>query len=248
MVLHKRLVQLKARRLHRDAVPASREHKRVAQIGWLAALLGVHAHELEVLPDLVEKHVVVELVQRGEHCAMRLRADALHLLYGSHVDLVVHIQAFDVVPVSLDHVAEVVDGEVLAHKDLGVVYAVLVQDIVDVLLGDRRRLAREVDRDAARCLPLVVDVGRALIQSQPAVFELAFEQHALVLRVARRGIEDHEHHVRRLSDGDDLAPAALALRRALDDPWQVEHLDAAPLVVEDARDARERREFVRGRL
>mmetsp|Transcript_25041 Transcript_25041/g.63042 ORF Transcript_25041/g.63042 Transcript_25041/m.63042 type:complete len:213 (+) Transcript_25041:615-1253(+) len=48
--------------------------------------------------------------------------------------------------------------------------------------------------------------------------------------------------------GAHLPPAALARRRALDDSRQIQQLDLGVVVVDDARDARERRELVRRRL
>eukprot|EP00966_Prymnesium_polylepis_P088202 2041429-Prymnesium_polylepis.1 len=49
--LQQRPVDLLARRLDARAVPAVGEHERVAEVGLLAARLGVDAHEAEVLPD-----------------------------------------------------------------------------------------------------------------------------------------------------------------------------------------------------
>mmetsp|Transcript_26857 Transcript_26857/g.79139 ORF Transcript_26857/g.79139 Transcript_26857/m.79139 type:complete len:259 (+) Transcript_26857:344-1120(+) len=158
-VVHQALVQLQARRLDSGAVAARGEHHRVEEVRRRPALLCVDPDEREVLPDLVEEPVVVELHVSAEHGAVRLRADALHLLDGRVVDLVVHVETLDVVPVALDDVAELVHREVLPDEHVRVVDLVLVQHVEDVLLRDGRRLGREVDGHAARRLALEVDVG-----------------------------------------------------------------------------------------
>jgi len=75
--------------------------------------------------------------------------------------------------------------------------------------------------------------------------ELGLEDGAVVL-LALLGRVEHDHdEVAALGHADDLAAAALALRRALDDAGQVEQLDLRAAVQDVARDARERRELVR---
>eukprot|EP00966_Prymnesium_polylepis_P156202 3608793-Prymnesium_polylepis.1 len=89
---------------------------------------------------------------------------------------------------------------------------------------------------------------RPLVEPQPDHLELAADELLLALRLARAGVDDDQDEVGGAGDGDDLAAAALALGRALDDPRQVEQLDPRVLVVDDPRYARERRELIRGAL
>ena len=126
--------------------------------------------------------------------------------------------------------------------------AVLVEELLDVLLGDVDELARGRDRDAARLLALEVDVRRPLVEPQPDHLELALEQLALAVRLAGGGVDDQQDEVAGARDADDLAAAAFALGGALDDPGQVEQLNPAVVVIYDPRNARQRGELIRRRL
>ena len=69
-----------------------------------------------------------------------------------------------------------------------------------------------------------------------------------LFRLRARRVEDDDDQLARPRRRDHLAPAPLAVLRALDDPRQVEQLDPRSAVVDHPRDARQRRELVRRRL
>lgn len=93
---------------------------------------------------------------------------------------------------------------------------------------------------------LEVNVGLFSVEADADRFEFFFEQ--LALDVALGGVEHHQHQVGRARHGDDLLAATLALRRALDNSGKIEQLDVGTLVLDDTRDARQRRELVRSAL
>jgi len=82
------------------------------------------------------------------------------------------------------------------------------------------------------------------LESDAEALELALDDALVRHGLAR--VEHDEDHVAGARRADDLAAAALAVLGALDDAGQVEQLDARAAVVHRARDARERRELVRG--
>lgn len=58
----------------------------------------LHAHEVQVVPDLLQKVIEIPAVVRRDGHAVRDLVDDVQLLYGDLVNLVQHINAGDVNP------------------------------------------------------------------------------------------------------------------------------------------------------
>mmetsp|Transcript_35824 Transcript_35824/g.94098 ORF Transcript_35824/g.94098 Transcript_35824/m.94098 type:complete len:383 (-) Transcript_35824:305-1453(-) len=243
-----RAVDLLACGLDRRTVAVVCQHHGIFEVGLLATWLRVDADEAEGLPDLVGEDVRVEAHLATEHHRVRLRRNPLAVLDRAHVNLVVHVETLDVLPVALDQVDELVDGAVLTKQDLGRVDLVLVQQLAHVQLRDATQLARRRDRNSAILLPLKVHIRWPLVQSQADHLELTLEELALALGLATAHVDHQQDQVARPRYADDLPATALALGGTLDDTGKVEQLDASVPVVDDAWDARQRGELVGGRL
>lgn len=131
---------------------------------WVGALaLGVDADQLELLPAAVDDVLDAQVELATHDARVRLTRKLVEEVQGHAVDLVVDVQALDVLAVVLhDHVDEVVDRHVLvAHQDFAVEDLVVAQDVhhhflVQPVLG--RRL--EGDLHAAGLFGFEVDVSR----------------------------------------------------------------------------------------
>lgn len=73
-----------------------------------AAALGVDADEAHVVPHLGQQAVEVELHAHRDDDGVRLPRQLVHLLDRDGVDLVVRVEAPDVLSVPLDHVDHLV--------------------------------------------------------------------------------------------------------------------------------------------
>ena len=97
-----------------------------------------------------------------------------------------------------------------------------VQDVHDQLFVQLRQRDGAGERHAARLLALEIDLRRRPVQPDAHRLQLARQDGAV--RVALARVQDHQDEVGALRHGDDLPPAALALRRALDDSRQIQQL------------------------
>mmetsp|Transcript_8907 Transcript_8907/g.21477 ORF Transcript_8907/g.21477 Transcript_8907/m.21477 type:complete len:326 (+) Transcript_8907:385-1362(+) len=221
---------------------AGSKNDRLVKVRFASLLLRVDTHQSQSIPNLLQEAVEVELLVAGDGDAVWHPGDGLHLLHAANIDLVVHVDAPDILPVALDDVDQLVDIAVLAEEDLAVVDLVLLEDLHDHGLVDALQGHRRVEVDAARFLDLEVDVGRVLVQAYAHRLELSRQD--LFMAGALGCVEDHEDEVGALCHGDDLPTAAFALGGALDDSRKVEQLDLGVVVVDDPGDASERRELV----
>ena len=111
------------------------------------------------------------------------------------IDLVVHVQTPDILPMLLhDHIDEVIHRRVLvAHQYLAVEHLVVAQDVVEHFLVEVAGWGLEGDFHAAGFLCFEVDVGRVAVEADADGFELGGQEGALL--GALGGVEDHEDEV-----------------------------------------------------
>lgn len=140
------------------AVVAHNERLAKVRVGALA--LGVDAHEVELLPAPVDDVLDAEVELAAHDDGVVLARELVEEVERDAVDLVVDVQALDVLAVVLhDDVDEVVDGDVLvADEHLAVEDLVVAEDVVDHLLVNSLGGRLEGDFHAAGRFDLEVDV------------------------------------------------------------------------------------------
>lgn len=250
-----------------DAAVTS-HNQGLAKVGLHGLALRVYPNQLELLPAAVN-HILDAQVQLAAHDdGLRLPRQTVQEIERNAINLVVHIQALDVLAVVLhDDVDEVVDGGVfVTHQDFAVEDFVVAEDVVEHLLVEMFRGRLEGDFHAACFFGFEIDVaarrttvsatsrsaggGKSrntrgfAIQSNADGFQFGFQQGPLL--GAFRSIQHHEDQIARLGGGNDLTASALALGGTLDDAGEIEELDLSAAVLEDAGDGCEGRECVRG--
>lgn len=138
--------------------------------------LGVYADQPEVLPAAGDHVVDAQVHLAGHDDRIGLARQLVQEVEADGVDLVVDVQALDILPVVLhDHVDEVVDRRVLvAHQDFAVEHLVVAEDVVQHLLVEvlRRRLER--DLHSAGFLGFEVDVRWLAVQTDADRFKFGF--------------------------------------------------------------------------
>jgi hypothetical protein len=72
-------------------------------------------------------------VLAGDNRRVRHTSKAIDVFDGDRINLVVHVEALDVLAVAFNHVNEVIGRRVLTEKHLAIVDPVLVEDLVDRL-------------------------------------------------------------------------------------------------------------------
>lgn len=80
------------------------KHNGRAVVRQLALRLRVDAHQLQILPHLLQQVVKVPLVVGGDGDAVRNLVDHVQLLDTNLIDLIEQVDARDVDPVALDYV------------------------------------------------------------------------------------------------------------------------------------------------
>mmetsp|Transcript_17299 Transcript_17299/g.45121 ORF Transcript_17299/g.45121 Transcript_17299/m.45121 type:complete len:290 (-) Transcript_17299:301-1170(-) len=220
-----------------DGAVAALQHDGGVVVWQLALRFGVDPSEVEVGPHSGEQLVKVPLVVGRDWDGVRHLVDDVKLLDRDLVNLVQHVDHWDVHPVPLDDIDEVVDGEVLGvEPHVGVVAAVLRQHLPDrlqikvLLLPDRRQI------DPALVLPREFELGRLAVDPDPKALELVFNQ--VLVGEGLHHVEADEDEVAGAGHSNNLPAASLAVLGALDDPGQVEQLDLGPFVDDDPRDRR----------
>lgn len=128
--------------------------ERLVKVGLHALALGVDADEAQLLPAPVDDVLDPEVELAAHDHRVRLARQLVQEVERHAVDLVVHVQALDVLAVVLhDDVDEVVHGRVLvANEDLAVEDLVVAEDVVEHLLVEILGRGLECDFHAARLL------------------------------------------------------------------------------------------------
>ena len=170
-------------------------------VGDLAARLGVDAHHVALLPDLVGELVDVPVVARGDGAVVLHLVNNVQLFDRDGVDLVHDVQAGRVRALPVATVDEAVDRAVLAQDAVRADDAVLLHDARHDLAREPLRLRDEL-LESQTPLVLLPDrhVGRRLVEADPEVVQLALDQELVRHRLTR--VQD---------DHDQVAPAHAAL-------------------------------------
>eukprot|EP01139_Manchomonas_bermudensis_P010142 Amastigsp_a340011_380.p2 type:complete len:325 gc:universal Amastigsp_a340011_380:300-1274(+) len=229
-----------------EHVAGSPQNKRLVKVGQPPALLGVHPREGQPLPDLLQQKIEVHAPLAADDDRVGEARKTVQLLQPDRVELVVDVQRGDVFPVALDRVDELVDPVVAAEQNLRVVDFELEEQRRHQRAVNFRQRHRRIELDASALLELDRDVRRRSVETDADRLELGLEKTPLSVAFGR--VHHDQNEIRGPGHADDLAPTAFALRRALNDPGQIEELNLRPCVVNHAGDACQRRELVRGNL
>lgn len=74
-----------------------------------------------------------------------------------------------------------------------------------------------VEGDATAVLALEINVGWLAVQSQTNRLQFVLQNLAVAVAGFLTGVQDHEDHVRRLGDGNDLSSATTAVGSTFND-------------------------------
>eukprot|EP00047_Mylnosiga_fluctuans_P001872 m.222272 g.222272 ORF g.222272 m.222272 type:complete len:496 (+) comp10733_c0_seq1:131-1618(+) len=226
-----------------DGVLFVAQHDGRLVVRQLALGLRVDAHEVEVLPHLLEQVVEVPLVVGGDRDTVRHLVDNVQLLDGDLVDLVEHVDGGDVHAVALDDVDQLVLRRVIAQHNVRVVDAILAEDGLDRVEVQVRRRDHRRQVDAALLLAAERDVWRLPVQPDAEALELTLDD--LLVPERLQDIKADEDQIARTRNCNDLATTTLAILGTLNDSRKVEQLDLGTLVVDDTGHGRQCRELVR---
>lgn len=218
------------------------QNQSIVKVWRSAWLLCVHSDELESFPERLHHVVQIKFHVATNHYRVWLARQAVHLLDGDLIDLVVDIQTGQIHTVGGDHVDELVLGAVFAEEHLGVEDLEGVQDGLDHFLVAARKGTGGIEAQAAALLLLEVDVGLALVQTNAHALQLSLEQ--LPVNVGLGGVQHHQHQISGAGYGNDLTTTPLALGSALDDSGQIQQLDIGTLILNDARNAGQSGELI----
>mmetsp|Transcript_41870 Transcript_41870/g.132018 ORF Transcript_41870/g.132018 Transcript_41870/m.132018 type:complete len:293 (+) Transcript_41870:287-1165(+) len=207
-----------------------------------------------MVPHRLEHTVQVPLVLGRDGDVVGDAVQQVKLLNGNLVYHVADVDTRDVnshhpdLVGTLDDVNQLVYSTVLTQGDLRVVDLVLLQDRLEDLRGDVGGGVGELDveLDASLVMPLEVDVGLRLVQSDTEAVQLLLDQ--LLVGHGLAGIQDHKDQRARSRRADHSLAPSLAVLGPLDDTREIQQLDLSSLVPDDARDTGQGRELVGSRL
>jgi hypothetical protein len=147
----------------------------------------VNPNQRQLLPTPLNHILDPEIELTAHNHGMRLACQLIQVRDPDTVDLVVHVQALDVLPVVFhDCVDEVVYGGVfVADEDLAVEHLVVFEDVVEHFLVEVLGRRREVDFHAAGFFGLEVDVAVEWLVSCFHIFD--------GLRVGYDGVNELVH-------------------------------------------------------
>mmetsp|Transcript_32206 Transcript_32206/g.39930 ORF Transcript_32206/g.39930 Transcript_32206/m.39930 type:complete len:335 (-) Transcript_32206:232-1236(-) len=239
-------MDLHDRRLDSQAVSAPRQEQRVFEIRSLTSSLRVDANQGKLGPDFLEHDVNAEVHMDRDAAVEGVLHHVFDLLNGDSINLVVDVDALDVLPIALDRVDQVLHVVIAIELDVRVVDLVLVHDALHHPLVDLRLLHGRREHNAASFLRLDHDARLFLVQANASVVHFA-RQFGLLF-VGLRGVEHHEHEIRGLAHSNNLFTTTLAVGSAFNDTRQIEQLQLGSIDVELPWNTGERREFVSGRL
>lgn len=100
----------------------------------LSLWLRVNTNQVEILPNFFHKLVEVPFILSGNRHIMRTLVDDIELLNGNLIDLVKDIDAWDIDPVSLDNIDELIGRRVASKCNISVRDLILGSDRFDCLI------------------------------------------------------------------------------------------------------------------
>ena len=217
-------------------------------VGNLSLGLGVNSNKIKVLPHLLHELIEVPLVLGGDWHVVRHLADDVELLDSDGVDLVHHVEAWDVNTISFDDINELLHGVIGLESDLAVGDSVLVEDRPDGVIGHLGHLKSHAldDGDATLIFSLEVNVWLLLVQSDSETFQFFLDDFPVRDRL--HDVKHDQNESAGSSDTNNLLTATFTVFGSLDDTWEIEELNFRTLVVEHTWNAGERCELVVGGL
>ena len=108
-----------------------------------------------------------------------------------------------------------------------------------IYVGERNRVR---DGQPALVFLLKDDVGRLLVDADAEAFQLSLDDSLVGQWLV--DVQHDEDEMARLGHGDDLPSTTFAVFGALDDTWEIEHLDFGAIVHDLTGDRREGCELV----
>lgn len=186
----------------------------LGEVGIHTLALRVDPDQLEFLPAALHDVLDTEVVLATHDDGLRLTGELVEEVKRDGVDLVVDVEALDVLAVVLhDDVDEVVDGGVfVADEDFGVEDLVVAEDVVEHLVIKILGGCLEGNLHTARRLRLEVNIAKDVsptlevtgqtclrwfsIQSDTNSFQLSLKQRALLSPLG--SIQHHENKITRL--------------------------------------------------
>jgi hypothetical protein len=86
--------------LHEHSVTVIAEHDRIIEIWSATSFLGVHSHQIQLLPDLLKQELEVQFHVATDHYVVLTTGNLVHLFKRNRIDLVVHVETLHVFTVS----------------------------------------------------------------------------------------------------------------------------------------------------
>merc|ERR1719264_128623 len=132
-------------------------------IGKLSLWLGVDPNQLQIIPHLLKKAVVVPFVMCRDRDTVGNLGDDFKLFNRDLVNLVQQVDAGYVVPVPLDNVDEIVNSGVAAKSDVSIGNSVFPEDLLDQIKVKLGLGHHDLQVDPPLVLLLEDNVGRRLV-------------------------------------------------------------------------------------
>mmetsp|Transcript_7865 Transcript_7865/g.20466 ORF Transcript_7865/g.20466 Transcript_7865/m.20466 type:complete len:232 (-) Transcript_7865:276-971(-) len=174
---------------------------------------------------------------------MRKLSQELQLLHCQLIDLVEHVNAGNVRPVTLHYVDEVIGGSVALQYHVCIHDTVLGKDSFHRVKVHLRAWYSRLKVDASAILPPQHDVGRLLVQPNAEPFQLILD--FLLLVEWAKGIEHDDNERAGLRHGDNLPTSTLTIFCTFNDTWKIEELNFGTAIPDNTGYASEGGELVR---
>ena len=160
-------------RLDSETMATSCHENWLFKVRCLATSLCINANQAELLPNFVQHDVNTEVHMDRDAAVQGLAHKILDLFNRDSVDLVVNIDALEVLAVALDSINQVTDIVVAIKFDVRVVDLLLMHDTFDHFIIDfRQRHVRREDNTTS-LLRLDHDVWLLFVHSDASVFHFA---------------------------------------------------------------------------
>jgi hypothetical protein len=142
-----------------EATSSLRQDDGLVEVWRTSPLLGVNSHHAQLFPNLLQQDIEPELHMDRDASIARVLRDLIDLLNGDGIDLVINVDALDVLPIALDHIDKLINVVVAPEGNMSVVHLVLVHDVHHHLLVNLGQLAIGVELHTSGLLFLDGDVG-----------------------------------------------------------------------------------------
>mmetsp|Transcript_24820 Transcript_24820/g.42020 ORF Transcript_24820/g.42020 Transcript_24820/m.42020 type:complete len:208 (-) Transcript_24820:596-1219(-) len=141
------------------------QHHRRAIVRNLSLGLGIDSHHASLLPNVLHQFLKIPAVMSRDWYVMGHLINDVKLLYRQLIDLVQHVEGWDIATISFQHINKLINSGITPANDVGTHNAVLFTNGLDHFLRKSSLWHHCLEVDGTFLQSLIHDIRRFLVKA-----------------------------------------------------------------------------------